>query len=140
MAEKHSACAPVRQADDRPNFIFIMADDLGYGEIEPYGQTKIRTPNLAAMSQDGLTFTDFYSGSTVCAPARNSLMTGRHTGHTFVRGNCEDDLPIPDTDLTIAEILGSRGYKTAIIGKWALGGPDSSGHPLSQGFNYFFGF
>lgn len=130
---------------DRPNIILIMADDLGYGELGCYGQKEIATPNLDQLAKDGLRFTHFYAGSTVCAPSRCVLMTGLHTGHCRVRGNAGQGDPAPQTlvdeDKTIAEYLRAAGYRTGLIGKWGLGDdPNGPGHPNRQGFDYFFGF
>jgi arylsulfatase A-like enzyme len=117
-----------------PNLVFIMADDLGYGDIEPYGQTRIRTPNLSRMAREGVRFTQFYSASTVCAPARSSLMTGQHTGHTPIRGNREvlplGQEPLPAAAITVAEVLRQAGYVTGAFGKWGLGGPGTAGRAL----------
>ncbi|HVV04978.1 MAG TPA: arylsulfatase [Puia sp.] len=128
----------------RPNIIFILADDLGYGDLGCYGQEKIETPHIDAMARDGMRFTQFYAGTTVCAPSRASFMTGRHTGHTAVRGNRgfqpEGQFPLPDTTVTIARRLQDMGYYTADFGKWGLGYPGSSGVPTKQGFNTFFGY
>lgn len=132
--------------DEKPNLIWIMADDLGYGEVGCYGQQLIQTPSLDRMAAEGLRFTHFYAGATVCAPSRSVLMTGLHHGHTRVRGNAGQNNPraqaLLDEDLTIAEVLQSAGYRTALIGKWGLGdvGPASSGLPNRQGFHEFFGF
>ncbi len=128
----------------KPNIIFVLADDLGYGDLGCYGQQKIQTPNIDRMAAEGMRFTDAYSGSTVCAPSRCSLMTGLHTGHTYVRGNREiqpmGQLPLlPDTT-TIPRLLKKAGYTTALCGKWGLGGPGSTGVPNKQGFDYFFGY
>jgi arylsulfatase len=135
-------------ATDRPNIIFIMADDLGYSELGSYGQKKIRTPNLDRMAREGMRFTDYYTGSPVCAPARCNLMTGLHGGHAYVRNNHEigawethrGQLPLPDREVTIAEVLKQRGYATGAFGKWGLGEVGSSGDPLKQGFDRFFGY
>src|SRR6185503_9380529 len=112
-------------AGNKPNIIFIMADDLGYGELGCYGQQKIRTPNLDRMAREGMRFTRFYAGATVCAPSRSVLMTGQHGGHTTVRGNASAKDRSPQTlrsnDVTVAEMLKSAGYKTGLIGKWGLG-------------------
>ena len=128
----------------KPNIVLIVADDLGYGDLGVYGQQEIRTPNLDRMAAEGLRFTDYYAGSTVCAPSRSSLMTGLHTGHTPIRGNKEvrpmGQHPIADEVVTVAEVLKTAGYATGLIGKWGLGGPDSSGIPNRQGFDYFFGY
>lgn len=129
---------------DQPNIIFILADDLGYGDLGCYGQQVIRTPNIDRMAAEGMLFTDAYAGSTVCAPSRCSLMTGLHTGHAYVRGNKEakpmGQLPLPEGTVTIPKLLQARGYRTGLIGKWGLGGPGSSGTPNRQGFDYFFGY
>lgn len=131
-------------ADARPNIIFILADDLGYGDLGCYGQKKIQTPHLDRMAAEGLRFTQFYAGSTVCAPSRSVLMTGQHLGHTTVRGNAGKNNLEAQTllaqDVTVAEVLKSAGYATALIGKWGLGEVGSSGHPNQQGFDEFFGF
>ncbi|MGC9326607.1 MAG: sulfatase-like hydrolase/transferase, partial [Candidatus Hinthialibacter sp.] len=128
----------------RPNIIFILADDLGYGDLGCYGQKYVKTPNLDRMASEGMKFTQFYSGSTVCAPSRCCLMTGLHTGHAFIRGNKEiqpeGQYPIPADTVTIAKVLQKAGYKTGCIGKWGLGGPGSSGAPNQQGFDYWYGY
>jgi len=127
----------------RPNIIFIMADDLGYGHLGSYGQTDIETPELDQLAENGLRYTQAYSGSTVCAPSRSVLMTGQHTGHTTVRGNWGPDgerIPLNDSDVTVAEVLKSAGYTTGMIGKWGLGEPGTSGLPNKQGFDHWFGF
>ena len=131
----------------RPNIVFILADDLGYGDLGCYAQKKINTPNLDRMAAEGIRFTQHYSGSTVCAPARCTLMTGLHTGHAYIRGNYmmdhvkfQGDLPIPSNTVTIAKILKKAGYKTGVVGKWGLGGPGTAGAPNKQGFDYFFGY
>jgi arylsulfatase A len=129
--------------ESKPNIIFIMADDLGYGDLGVNGQTKIRTPNLDQMAAEGIRFTNHYSGSPVCAPSRCVLMTGLHTGHAYIRGNYEvrpeGQLHIPDQAVTVAEVLKSAGYVTGAVGKWGLGGPGSEGHPNNQGFDYWYG-
>ncbi len=122
----------------RPNIIFILADDLGYGDLGCFGQKIIQTPNIDRMAQEGMRFTDHYAGSTVCAPSRCSLMTGLHTGHCLVRGNAR--VPLRPSDITVAELLKEAGYTTGIIGKWGLGEPDSTGIPNRQGFDYWFGY
>jgi len=122
----------------KPNIVFILADDLGYGDPSCFGQTKLKTPSLDRLAQQGLKFTQFYAGSTVCAPSRCVLMTGLHTGHCFIRGNARHNLR-PE-DLTVAEILHSAGYATALIGKWGLGQEGSTGVPTRQGFDEFFGY
>ncbi len=130
--------------EEKPNFIFILADDLGWGELGCYGQQKIRTPNIDRLAAEGIRFTQFYCGSPVCAPSRCVLLTGKHSGHAYIRNNSEvkpeGQLPIPDEEVTLAELLKQEGYVTAIIGKWGLGPPHSSGDPLRQGFDFFFGY
>ena len=131
-------------AAEKPNIIFIMADDLGYGELGCYGQQVIQTPRLDQMAQQGMRFTQFYAGCPVCAPSRSVLMTGQHTGHTYVRGNAgiEDTTiqSLRDEDITVAEVLKSVGYHTGLVGKWGLGEVDQPGFPLRQGFDSFFGY
>ena len=128
-------------AADRPNVIFILADDLGYGDLGSYGQQVIRTPALDRMAAEGIRFTQFYAGATVCAPSRSVLMTGQHTGHTHVRGNAAGTAQsLRDEDVTVAEVLKSAGYATGLFGKWGLGEVDMEGHPLRQGFDAFFGY
>jgi arylsulfatase A-like enzyme len=122
----------------KPNIIFILADDLGYGDLGCYGQEKIRTPELDRLAARGLRFRQFYAGSTVCAPSRCSLMTGLHTGHCRVRGN--GTTPLRPEDTTIASVLKQAGYTTGLIGKWGLGEAGSTGVPTRQGFDYFFGY
>ena len=127
----------------KPNIIFILADDLGYGDLGCYrnagsGQKTIRTPNLDRMAQEGMRFTQHYAGSTVCAPSRSALMTGLHTGHTRIRGNAR--VPLQPDDKTVAEYLKDAGYTTALIGKWGLGEDGSTGIPRQQGFDYFYGY
>ena len=130
----------------KPNLIWIMADDLGYGDLGCYGQKVITTPNLDRMSSEGLRFTHFYSGATVCAPSRSVLMTGLHHGHTRVRGNAGSKNPTAQAlradDITVAKLLQHAGYRTALIGKWGLGdeGLADSGLPRKQGFDEFFGY
>jgi arylsulfatase A-like enzyme len=125
-----------------PNIIFIQADDLGYGDLSVYGQRKFKTPNIDRLAAEGMRFTQYYAGSTVCAPSRSALMTGLHTGHTRIRGNARH--PLAPEDLTVAEVLKSapaeRGYRTALIGKWGLGEAETTGVPNRQGFDYFFGY
>jgi uncharacterized sulfatase len=133
-------------AADRPNIVFIMADDLGYGDLGCYGQQKIQTPNLDQLAAEGMRFTDYYAGSTVCAPSRSVLMTGLHTGHTRVRGNAGRTNPLAQSlrpeDGTVAEALKSAGYATGHTGKWGLGdlGTAEQGLPTRQGFDFFFGY
>ena len=122
----------------KPNIIWIMADDLGYGDIGCYGQRVIKTPNIDRLAANGIRFTDCYAGSTVCAPSRCALMTGLHTGHARIRGNGQ--VPLAPEDITIAEILKSAGYVTGMIGKWGLGEPETTGIPTKQGFDEWFGY
>jgi arylsulfatase A len=123
----------------KPNIIFIMADDLGYGHLGCYGQTKIRTPFLDRMAAEGMLFTQCYAGCTVCAPCRSVLMTGKHMGHTSVRGN-SGGIPLLDEDVTVGEVLREAGYRTGLFGKWGLGDARTSGVPNKQGFDEFFGY
>ena len=128
---------------DKPNVIFIMADDLGYGDLGCFGQKRIKTPNLDRMAAEGMRFTDFYAGTTVCAPSRCVLMTGQHTGRCWVRGNASaeniESQALRDQDKTIAEVFKDAGYKTALFGKWGLGEVGSPGHPNNQGFDVCYG-
>jgi arylsulfatase A-like enzyme len=130
-------------AERLPNVVLILADDLGYGDLGCYGQQVIETPRLDRMAAEGLRFTQFYAGSTVCAPSRCVLMTGRHTGHARVRGNGGTSIQsLRRDDVTIAELLKQAGYATALCGKWGLGDahPGNEGLPNDQGFDYFFGY
>lgn len=122
----------------RPNILIIQADDLGYGDLSAYGQARFQTPMLDRLAQEGTRFTQYYAGSTVCAPSRTALMTGLHTGHAWIRGNTE--LPLRAEDVTIAMALREAGYRTAVIGKWGLGRPGTDGQPDKKGFEYSFGF
>ena len=136
------------QQQSRPNIIFILADDLGYAELGCYGQTKIHTPHIDQLARDGLRFTQYYSGHPVCAPSRCALLTGLHSGHGFIRDNREigtwfsfaGELPLPEGTRTLPQLLQQYGYATACIGKWGLGGVNTSGDPLRQGFDHFFGY
>ena len=131
------------EAQSKTNLVFIMADDLGYGDLGCFGQKLIKTPRLDQMAKEGMKFKRFYSGSTVCAPSRSVLMTGQHMGHTHVRGNAGGDMArqsLRDIDLTVAEKMKEAGYATALIGKWGLGEVGQEGHPLKQGFDYFYGY
>lgn len=131
-------------AQSRPNVIVIMVDDMGYGDLGCYGSKLINTPRIDRMAAEGIRFTDFYSGTSVCAPSRAALMTGFHTGHTAVRGNREikpeGQYPLPDSSFTMAELFRSAGYATGGFGKWGLGSPGSSGDPMHQGFTRFYGY
>ena len=126
------------KAEGRPNIVFILADDLGYGDLGCYGQKKIKTPHLDKLAAEGMRFTQCYAGSTVCAPSRAVLMTGLHTGHARIRGNAR--VPLAPDDVTLAEVLKDAGYATAAIGKWGLGNEGTTGHPNRQGFDEWFGY
>lgn len=133
-----------QQESNRPNIIYILADDLGYGDLSCYGQQHFATPNIDKLAEQGMKFTQHYSGSTVCAPSRSTLMTGLHTGHTPIRGNKEwmpeGQWPLPAATYTIAEMLKEAGYVTGAFGKWGLGYPGSEGDPNNQGFDEFYGY
>jgi arylsulfatase A len=139
-------CIGAAHAGDsrKPNIIYILADDLGYGDLGCYAQKKIKTPNLDKMAAQGLRFTQHYAGNAVCAPSRCVLMTGKHSGHAYIRNNTETkpdgQQPIPADTLTIARLLRGAGYVTGLIGKWGLGMHDSSGDPQKQGFDHVFGY
>ena len=132
----------------KTNIVFILADDLGYGELGCYGQKQIRTPNIDALANQGLRFTQHYTGAPVCAPARCVLMTGQHLGHAEIRGNRDSgngrlypgQWPLTDEVVTIAEVLRSSGYATGAFGKWGLGPSHSTGSPIKQGFDRYFGY
>jgi len=128
----------------KPNVIFILADDLGYGDLGFLGQQYIETPNIDRLARDGMFFAQHYSGSPVCAPSRSALLTGLHTGHTPIRGNSEvqpeGQLPMPDTVQTLSKIFREAGYATGAFGKWGLGMNDTSGEPANQGFGQFYGY
>lgn len=131
----------VTGAAEKPNIVFIMADDLGYGDLGCYGQKDILTPNIDQLARDGIRFTQAYAGSTVCAPSRSSLMTGMHNGHNRVRDNIphyEDYLQ--EEDLTLADVLKNAGYRCGGIGKWSLGTAGTTGRATKQGFDMFFGY
>ena len=133
-------------AANKPNIVFLIADDLGYGDVGCYGQQKIRTPNIDQLAKDGMRFTAHYAGSNVCAPSRCSLLTGLHTGHTYIRENrqakgySEGQVPVPASYLQLPLILKQQGYTIGGFGKWGLGPVGSSGDPLKQGFARFFGY
>jgi arylsulfatase len=148
------ACLQGNGGRRRPNIVFMVADDLGYGELGAYGQTKIRTPSLDRMAREGMRFTQHYSGSPVCAPSRCVLLTGLHSGHAYIRGNDEmadrgdvwQDLslegqrPMPPGTTTVGTLLQEAGYVTGAMGKWGLGGPGSTGAPNRQGFDRWYGY
>ncbi|KAG4069324.1 hypothetical protein HA402_012177 [Bradysia odoriphaga] len=127
-----------------PNIVFILADDLGYGDLSAYGQQHFTTPHIDQLAKQGMRFTQFYAGTSVCAPSRASLITGQHTGHTFIRGNKEvnpeGQQPIADTVITLMEVLKQAGYTTGIFGKWGLGPVGSEGDPMKQGVDRFYGY
>ena len=139
-----TSCAQSSKEKVLPNIVFILADDLGYGDLSCYGQQKFSTPNIDRIASQGMLFRQHYTGCTVSAPSRSCLMTGLHTGHTPIRGNKgwkpEGEWPLPANSLTIAEMLKSKGYATGAFGKWGLGFIDTEGDPNSQGFDEFFGF
>jgi arylsulfatase A-like enzyme len=144
-----TACNPgqqkqVENANAKPNIVYILADDLGYGDLSCYGQQKFKTPNIDKLASQGMLFTQHYSGSTVCAPSRSSLMTGQDTGHTPIRGNKgwkpEGQSPLPAGSFTMAEMLKEAGYATGAFGKWGLGFIETEGDPNKQGFDVFYGF
>lgn len=140
-----ASCSPKSEKAERPpNIVLIVADDLGYGDLSCYGQEKFETPNIDQLAKSGMRFTQFYSGTSVCAPSRSSLMSGRHTGHSFIRGNKEvqpeGQQAIADSVYTIAENLQEAGYTTGAFGKWGLGFVGTEGDPLNQGFDRFYGY
>src|SRR6476661_9248173 len=142
--------AQSRPVTVKPNVIYIYADDLGYGELGCYGQQKIKTPFLNQLAKEGMRFTQHYTGAPVCAPARCMLLTGKHSGHSYIRGNYElggfadsleaGQMPLPERTLTIAQLMKQAGYVTGAIGKWGLGMYNNSGDPNKQGFDYFYGY
>ncbi|WP_222847002.1 arylsulfatase [Pontiella desulfatans] len=129
------ACAAAK-----PNIIYILADDLGYGDLGCYGQQEIQTPNIDALCREGMKFTNHHSGSTVCAPSRSCLLTGQHTGHTWVRANGNFQMREDGEDITLARVLKSAGYHTAMVGKSGTGCNTDPGHANRKGFDHFFGF
>jgi arylsulfatase A-like enzyme len=133
------ASASIRAAD-RPNILFILADDLGYGDPGCYGQTRILTPSIDRIASEGMRFTQAYAGSTVCAPSRCSLMTGLHTGHATVRGNKRPELGLRAGEPDVSTLLKAAGYSTVLVGKWGLGGPGTGSVPNLRGFDQFFGY
>ena len=155
-----SNCNLEKNEELPPNIIYILADDLGYGEVGVYGQTKIKTPHIDALAKSGMKFTQHYSGAPVCAPARYVFLTGKHTGHAFIRGNdewnergdvwdyekaclnpgLEGQRPIPKNTITLGDQLKKAGYNTSIVGKWGLGAPETDGVPNLQGFDFFYGY
>ena len=138
------ACSSVQKPESLPNIVFILADDLGYGDLNCYGQKKFSTPNIDRLAEQGMLFRQHYTGCTVSAPSRSSLMTGLHTGHTPIRGNKEwkpeGQWPLPAESFTVAEMLKECGYVTGAFGKWGLGYIDTGGDPNAQGIDEFFGY
>ena len=128
----------------QPNIIFLLSDDLGYGDIGCYGQQKIATPNIDQLAKEGLRATQFYSASPVCAPARTSFMTGMHTGHSVIRGNktigAEGQTPLPESTITFPMLLQQKGYNTAAFGKWSLGFIGTTGEPVKKGVAEYYGY
>lgn len=141
-----TACNQQAKTDtpSKPNIVYILADDLGYGDVGFNGQTKFNTPNIDKLAANGMVFTQHYAGSTVCAPSRSTLLTGLHTGHTPVRGNLsiaeEGQYPLPAETYTLSKMLKDNGYVTSVYGKWGLGYPGSEGDPNRQGFDEFYGY
>lgn len=135
---------PTIKENKLPNIVYILCDDAGWGDFSCYGQQKFSTPHIDALASGGIRFTDHYAGSSVCAPSRSALLTGQHTGHTPVRGNKEvkpeGQVPLPRDTFNIAKMLKTKGYTTAMFGKWGLGYPNSEGAPNQQGFDEFFGY
>ena len=142
--EQNNQAQELVKEQSKPNIIFILADDLGYGDLSCYGQTHFQTPNIDRLAQKGMKFTNHYAGSTVCAPSRSCFMTGLHTGHTPIRGNQEvnpeGQTPLPKDTPGIAKVMKEAGYTTGAFGKWGLGFPGSEGDPNQQGFDEFFGY
>lgn len=155
-----SGCKKDSKESNSPNIIYFLADDLGYGEVGIYGQSKIKTPHMDQLAKEGMRFTQHYSGAPVCAPARYIFLTGKHAGHAYIKGNdewkergdvwdytkasrdarLEGQRPIPANTRTLAKQLKGAGYITGIFGKWGLGAPDTEGVPNAQGFDYFYGY
>jgi arylsulfatase A-like enzyme len=138
-----SSCTTEEKVEKQPNVIFILADDMGYGDLSCYGQEKFSTPNIDRLAEEGIRFINHYAGSTVCAPSRGSLMTGKHTGHSYNRGNKGSELgdfPITKDEVTVAEVFKKAGYVTGMFGKWGLGYVGSEGDPNEQGFDEFYGY
>jgi arylsulfatase A len=129
---------PAQPRQKAPNILLIQADDLGYGDLSAYGQAQFATPSIDRLAKEGIRFTQYYAGSTVCAPSRAALMTGFHTGHGWIRGN--GDIPLRAEDVTLPMVLRAAGYRTAVIGKWGLGRPGTTGEPAKKGFEHSFGF
>lgn len=137
-------CACSGEKAQTPNIIYILADDLGYGDISSYGQEHFQTPCIDSLASQGMLFTRHYAGCSVSAPSRSSLITGQHTGHTFIRGNKElpgeGQYPLPADTWTVFDLVKEHGYTTGVFGKWGLGGPGTEGAPENQGVDEFFGY
>ena len=127
-------------ANKKPNIVFIYVDDLGYGDLGCYGQETLKTPNIDKLASGGMLFTQHYAGSTVCAPSRAAMLTGKHTGHTSVRGNSPEGQLLEDSEVTIAELLSKKGYKSAAIGKWGVGNDPKPNDPARNGFQHAYGY
>lgn len=138
IAQESAAPSPA-PAPRRPNIVLIIADDLGYGDLGCYGQTRIQTPNLDKLAAEGIRFTSCYAGSAVCSPSRAALMLGQHTGHLSIRGNVRPTTLLPN-DVTVAKVLHDAGYRTGLIGKWGLADPGQPGTPQEKGFDEFLGY
>jgi arylsulfatase A len=138
------SCVQTNKEKPLPNIVYILADDLGFGDLSCYGQQRFSTPNIDRLARQGMLFRNHYTGCTVSAPSRSCLMTGLHTGHTPIRGNKgwdpEGQWPLPADSYTVAEMLKERGYATGAFGKWGLGFIDTEGDPNSQGFDEFYGY
>jgi arylsulfatase A-like enzyme len=134
------AAAGLAQSGRKPNIVFLLADDLGYGDLTCYGQKRIATPNIDELARQGVRFRQAYAGCTVCAPSRCALMTGKHSGHGTVRGNAHPEVPLTPGDVTVAEVLQAAGYRTGMFGKWGLGDAGTTGMPNMKGFDEFFGY
>ena len=140
--------AAAKQQSTQPNVIYILADDLGYGDLSCYGQSKFQTPNIDKLAAEGVQFMQHYTACPVSAPARCGLMTGKHTGHTAIRGNMKEigtdgktyDTHLPASEFTLGELFKEKNYTTACVGKWGMGGIGTEGHPNKQGFDYFYGY
>ncbi len=139
-----SLCISLTATESKPNVIYILCDDLGYGEVGYNGQKLIQTPELDHLAKKGMRFTDHYCGNAVCAPSRASLITGKHPGHAYIRANSpgypNGQTPIPESSETLGKLMQRAGYKTACIGKWGLGGFHDTGNPNKQGFDLFYGY
>ena len=134
------AVTTLSHLQSKTNLVFILADNMGYGDLGSGGQEILKTPRLDQMAKEGLKFTQFYAGCTVCAPSRSVLMTGKHMGHTTVRGNSTNPIVIQPEELTVASLLKKAGYQTACIGKWGIGTPDNLTNPNDVGFDHFYGY